>query len=187
MVGTQKIESVDLTLADLLKDFYSVPDFQREYVWQQDQVERLLMDVVDEFYDEEGRLEAGDLEYFIGSIVACHAEDGTLALIDGQQRLTTIYLVLCAIRDSLLSQGAAPMQTLLQQLAAASTDPLTGQDVDRFRLSLQYEDSAGVLDKIASGADTAGIPQSTASVRNILNAYETVREYFRTQFEDDPD
>jgi hypothetical protein len=186
MVGTQKIESVDLTLADLLKDFYSVPDFQREYVWQQDQVERLLMDVVDEFYDEEGRLEPGEREYFIGSIVACHAEDGTLALIDGQQRLTTIYLVLCAIRDSLLSQDAGRSSTLEQQLAATSADS-SGNDVHRFRLSLQYEDSAGVLDEIASGADLASIQQSTASVRNILNAYETIREYLRTQFEDDPE
>ncbi len=50
-----KIESTDLTVANLLKDFYTVPDFQREYVWQPDNVEQLLQDVLDEFFDEGGR------------------------------------------------------------------------------------------------------------------------------------
>src|SRR5437899_83764 len=95
-----KIESADLTLAEVYKDFYTVPDFQREYVWQPENVERLLQDVLDEFYDEDGRLVGNDDEYFLGSIVACPGEkNGTLTLIDGQQRLTTIYLVLCCIRD----------------------------------------------------------------------------------------
>jgi uncharacterized protein with ParB-like and HNH nuclease domain len=52
-----RIESNDLNLADLFKDFYAVPDFQREYVWEPEHVERLLQDVYDEFYDEQGRLQ----------------------------------------------------------------------------------------------------------------------------------
>ena len=39
-----KIESKDLSVEDLFKDFYTVPDFQREYVWEREQVERLLQD-----------------------------------------------------------------------------------------------------------------------------------------------
>ena len=50
-----KVESNDLSIADILKDFFSVPDFQREYVWEREHVEKLLEDVFDEFYDEEGR------------------------------------------------------------------------------------------------------------------------------------
>jgi hypothetical protein len=37
-----KIESSDLSLSDLYKDFYAVPDFQREYVWETENVEKLL-------------------------------------------------------------------------------------------------------------------------------------------------
>jgi len=40
--ATPKIESQDLSVGELFKDFYSVPDFQREYVWQREQVEKLL-------------------------------------------------------------------------------------------------------------------------------------------------
>lgn len=77
-----KIESQDLTVGALFKDFYSVPDFQREYVWQREQVEKLLQDLYDEFYDESGNVIPGP-EYFLGSIVVCKAEDGTFQLIDG--------------------------------------------------------------------------------------------------------
>lgn len=38
----QRIESSDLNLADLFKDFYAVSDFRREYVWAPKNVERLL-------------------------------------------------------------------------------------------------------------------------------------------------
>ena len=42
-----KIESLDLSIESLYKDFYTVPDFQREYVWQREQVEKLLQDAHD--------------------------------------------------------------------------------------------------------------------------------------------
>jgi hypothetical protein len=39
-----KIESKDLSIEDLYKDFYTVPDFQREFIWEREQVEKLLRD-----------------------------------------------------------------------------------------------------------------------------------------------
>ena len=81
-----------------------MPDFQREYVWETEHVEKLLQDVQDEFYDEDNRL-TPDREYFIGSIVACKDTAGVYQLIDGQQRMTTIFLVVCAIRGQLAELG----------------------------------------------------------------------------------
>lgn len=180
-----KIESQDLSVASLFKDFYSVPDFQREYVWQREQVERLLQDLYDEFYDEEGRILSGP-EYFLGSIVSCKVEDGTFALIDGQQRITTLYLILCVIRDMLKSANAAPSKVLDSQISDAATDPRTYEEIVRFRVSLQYEDSEGVLDKIASGSvPLSEIPETTASVRNILSACRESREFLATNLEAD--
>ena len=88
-----KIESNDLAIDTLFKDFYAVPDFQREYVWDHEHVDKLLQDVLDEFYNEDGR-QVGEREYFLGSIVVCQDDAGIFQLIDGQQRMTTIYLVL---------------------------------------------------------------------------------------------
>ena len=73
-----KIESNDLAISEIFKDFYAVPDFQREYVWEREHVEKLLEDVLDEFYDEDNRLIEGP-EYFLGSIVACRDHEGHLS------------------------------------------------------------------------------------------------------------
>ncbi|MCD6327067.1 DUF262 domain-containing protein [bacterium] len=169
-----KIESRDLSVGDLFKDFFSVPDFQREYVWQQEQVERLLQDVYDEFYDEAGNIIPG-AEYFLGSVVACQAPDGTYQLIDGQQRMTTLYLVLCAIRDALDRICKKQNKVLNAMISDAAIDPRTFEVVERYRITLQYEDSEGVLERIAAGAcPVDDIPDTTASVRNIKSAYQSV-------------
>jgi hypothetical protein len=184
--NTPKIESQDMGVGELFKDFYSVPDFQREYVWQREQVERLLQDLYEEFYDEEGRILSGP-EYFLGSIVACKSEDGTFQLIDGQQRITTLYLTLCMVRDVLRESGTPPSKVLDSQIAAAALDPRTYEEIERFRVTLQYQDSEGVLDKIASGNTLLdAIPEKTASVRNILSACRDIREFIAVNLDTDP-
>ncbi len=183
---TPRIESQDLSVGTLFKDFYSVPDFQREYVWEREQVERLLQDLYDVFYDEDGRILSGP-EYFLGSVVSCKGDDGTYQLIDGQQRMTTLYLILCVIRDMLEKSGAASSKVLDSQIADAATDPRTYEEVERFRVTLQYEDSEGVLDKIAAGGTSLkAIPGKTSSVRNILSAYQDILEFLTTNLDTDP-
>lgn len=186
MAEAPRIESSDLSLSDVFKDFYSVPDFQREYVWEQENVQRLLQDVLDEFQEEGGRLST-DGEYFIGSIVACKDDEGTFQLIDGQQRMTTGYLVLCVIRDYLRVLKAEPSETLKMQIAAPSMDPRTGKDVFRHRVTLQYEDSRDVLETIADGkVPVDAIPESTESVRHVLEAYEAIWEFLDANFTKEP-
>jgi len=177
---TLKIESQDFNVSELFKDFYSVPDFQREYVWQREQVEKLLQDIYNEFYDGESRI-LQDPEYFLGSIVACKGDDGTYQLIDGQQRMTTLYLLLCVLRDTFKEIGVERSKVLESQIADAATDPRTYIEVERYRVTLQYEDSAGVLEKVAGG-DTklADISETTVSVKNILAAYRNIREFLVT-------
>ncbi len=173
-----KIESKDLSIEDLYKDFYTVPDFQREFVWEREQVEKLLQDVLDEFFDEDGRLIKGP-EYFLGSIVVCRDDDGMLSLIDGQQRMTTIFLILCAIRDLLIEAGETPSDTLKRQIAASSINDV-GDEVFRHRLDLQYEDSKGVLKKVVE--DPAGLDEvtdTTKSVVRIRSTYHDIIEFLR--------
>ena len=71
-----EIESNDLAISQIFKDFYAVADFQREYVSECEHVEKLLEDMLDEFYDEDNRLVEGP-EYFLGSIVAFRDHEGT--------------------------------------------------------------------------------------------------------------
>jgi len=180
-----KIESQDLSIESLYKDFYTVPDFQREYVWQREQVEKLLQDVYDEFYDEEGQLVKGP-EYFLGSIVVCKGDGGTFQLIDGQQRMTTIYLVLCGIRDLLVEMSEAPNDTLKAQIASAATDD-DGEEKFRHRLVLQYEDSKGILEQIVKKPGQLNdILDNTTSVERIRTAYQDIKEFLGVNCDTSP-
>ncbi|HEY2806593.1 MAG TPA: DUF262 domain-containing protein [Gemmatimonadales bacterium] len=180
-MSEQRIQSQDISVADVFQSFYVVPDYQREYVWEEAEVEQLLNDI----YGELGGAEGGKApEYFIGSIVVCPQEKGLLELIDGQQRMTTLFLTLCAIRDHAKALKKAPPGSLGSQIAATSTDE-SGQDVDRYRLDLQYEDSGDILQRIAQGTPTPKKGPGTLSVVNILKAYEVVRRFLKVSFGED--
>lgn len=185
--NTFKIESNDLTISQILKDFYTVPDFQREYVWERTQVEKLLQDILDEFYDEDGKIIEGP-EYFLGSVVVCKDKaDSIFQLIDGQQRLTTIYLILCAARDALKLAGDEPTRVLLGQISDVYSDTKTGEDVERQRLTLQYEDSDGILEKIVTARQAIdSLPEIKRSVKKILAAYRDIRDFYRVNLQNDP-
>ncbi|MCG3183274.1 MAG: hypothetical protein ICCCNLDF_01360 [Planctomycetes bacterium] len=178
-MSQQTIRSDDFSIATVLQSFYTVPDYQREYVWEREQVEQLLSDINDE--REDGG--AGP-EYFIGSIVVCAGPGGVLELIDGQQRMTTLYVALCAIRDRLKELGLDPPGALAKQVFDVSTDE-SGEDVQRYRLDLQYEDSGDVLERIAKGEARADLKAETRSTQNIMQAYDAALAYLHSTFEDD--
>lgn len=177
-----RIESSDLSIADVFRDFYLVPDFQREFVWQPENVEQLLQDTSDVLLTED-QSPNEDHEYFIGSVVVCPQDDGRFQVIDGQQRLTTCYLVECVVRDLITESGEQPPTSLAQLIAASMMGP-DGNDVNRYRLELQYEDSRGVLEKIGDLGDTHidEIEPVTTSVKNLINAYRTIREFMVAKF-----
>lgn len=79
------------SLREILKaHFFFIPRFQRPYSWTRENVEELWEDSIQEA--------SGD--YFIGSMVVYKQAEDTRAVIDGQQRLTTLMMMLCALRDA---------------------------------------------------------------------------------------
>ena len=69
---------------------YEVPIYQRNYAWEDDEISALIQDVYDAFIQRKNT-------YFIGTLVSYHKGDQVYEVIDGQQRLTTINLVLSAL------------------------------------------------------------------------------------------
>src|SRR5690606_8324886 len=125
-VELQGIKSTDLSVGDLLKDFYVVPDYQREYIWTVEDVEFLLHDV----YDAQSTSDS-DEAYFIGTIVTnFNSEPAVYELVDGQQRVTTLYVALIAIRDFLKEIGTS-IEKISDQLHDNAVDRL-GQETPRY-------------------------------------------------------
>ena len=176
----QTIHSQDIKVADVFQAFYVVPDYQREYVWETEQIEQLLNDINAEFGSDPSEAP----EYFIGSIVVCPGNNGVFELIDGQQRMTTLFLTLCTIRDRMKELGKQPPGALGPQIAATSTDA-TGSDHFRYRLDLQYEDSGDIVVRIAEGTLDEAENKSTRSIANIRNAYKVTLDFLRREFGED--
>ncbi|MDZ4866051.1 MAG: DUF262 domain-containing protein [Alphaproteobacteria bacterium] len=186
----KKIDPQDKSLKTLFQDFYRVPDYQREFVWGEtdpqgeggEEVDQFLNDIHIEF---QNATKEDAPEYFIGTIVVCRANDEVFDLIDGQQRTTTAYITLCAIRDALQEFQTAVPDELPGQIAASSTD-WRGNTKHRLRLDLQYEDAGDILELYATGNAARAPQDGTRSIRNLHNAYSTVREFLRTTLGGDP-
>ena len=165
------VQSRDLTVGQILNDFYVVPEYQREYVWGKKEVGQMLTDIHDEFdSDIDPKKRA---EYFIGSFIVCKRGDGTYELIDGQQRLTTIALLICALRDVLkiLVNDHNTDEDFNKCLRDRQIQP-DGKYKNRVRIDLQYEDSGDVLKRYIDRHDTHNISLTTTSIRNMVNAYQ---------------
>ncbi len=78
---------------------FLIPEYQRPYAWTADQVDTLLDDLM-EYTDSIEDPDNPDSEYFLGSIVT-YRNGKEREVIDGQQRLTTLFLLLRALYKKL--------------------------------------------------------------------------------------
>ncbi len=159
-----------------LKDYsFIVPDYQREYVWKpDDQVEQFLIDIDNEFNPNVKEQKS----YFIGSIIIVD-NNGKHDVIDGQQRLTTIVLALCAFRDLLkpLKKGSEDIgEEYLKSIEGLlySFDLKTKKST--YRLELQYEESKGYLNRLINGNEFT--EDKSPSVIKMELAYNRMKSHF---------
>lgn len=167
---THTLTAKEQTLAKIFSDDYvfTIPGYQRPYAWGRDQAQELLDDLL-------GAMKAAPevlseaAPYFLGSIVLIKAEalaDATV--VDGQQRLTTLTLLLSAIRASVENSAVQSGITkrIYEQGDVVSAVParyrlsLRERDRDFFRQHVQHED---------------GLPKLVALTTNLPDAQSRIR------------
>ena len=110
---------------------YEVPDFQRRYVWKQDEQWEPLWDDVADL--AQSLMEGGAEAHFLGAVVLQPAQFGTgeterRIVVDGQQRLTTLQLLIDAVQEVLATRGhSGPAM----RLSALVENPEAYQDGDK--------------------------------------------------------
>lgn len=138
------------TLAEIFSAHYlfTIPGYQRPYSWGRDQAQELLDDLLSALKSAPATLSEA-APYFLGSIVLIKAEgvpDATV--VDGQQRLTTLTLLLSAIRASVTDADLQKDITgciyekgsLVRALPARYRLVLRERDREFFRDHVQHED-----------------------------------------------
>lgn len=105
-------------------DAYKIPIYQRNYSWKAEEIEQLLSDINDAFRKTHKPQTEEKNCYFLGNIIVTEQEKGShidYEVIDGQQRLTTLYLLL-----SFLSPGKINLQNaLIYQSRPRATEALS--------------------------------------------------------------
>lgn len=167
-IGDDFLQAGETTLNKLLNTSrqFIVPIFQRNYSWQKSQYEQLWFDILraSKFKEKQN--------HFIGSIV--YIDMGTpagrpqqLLLIDGQQHLTTISILLCAIKDYVQKFN---LETKLINLAKIKNQFLYNSDEideDRYKLLLNVQDKETYIKLIDNTIFTVNKPAT-----NIIKCYE---------------
>jgi uncharacterized protein with ParB-like and HNH nuclease domain len=118
---------------------FTIPSVQRPYSWTTDQAGELLDDLL-EFIEHHGitekNIEQIPEPYFLGSIVLVKGEKPEAEVLDGQQRLTTLTILLSALRSYLPEEYAKEIDELIVQRGSRIR-----KIEDTYRLRLRKKDN----------------------------------------------
>lgn len=168
-----RIDGNARTIRQLLANTkYKLDYYQREYSWQTKHVTELLDDLSKKFLES---FTKGDTladvssynHYFLGSIIISHSpEDGQRYIVDGQQRITTLTLILIKLYRS-LAEGSLKNQ--IEQLIYSLSGGTEG-------FNLEVSDWRNVMTALYEGKpyDENG---DSESIRNIVLRYSDVEDY----------
>lgn len=143
-------------MSSLLKGgFYRIPRFQRPYSWDRENIEDFWNDIIVN----------SDGDYFIGSMVVYRpANSDTSFVVDGQQRLTTVVMILAALRNAFKAAG-------LDDLAAGVQAMVERKDINNQRqYTLQTESSYPYFQEHIQSSDAPEVDPNTGDEEAALKS-----------------
>ena len=181
---TKKISGAEYPLAKIFSsDFdYSIPSYQRPYAWTEVQAGELFADLHDFFTKEK------DETYFLGSIVLIKQEGNPRSeVIDGQQRLTTLTILLAVLTAQFTGELRADFENYIREPGRASQGlkpkpRLALRERDR-QFFANYVQGLRIDELIA--LDAAQLDNE--SQRNIRRNAEVMRQRLTAAYGDDTD
>ncbi len=167
----KKIEGSPKSLKQLLQNTkYSIHYYQREYMWQRKHIEELIDDLTSEFLDYyvpgDDRKDVQDYgAYFMGSIVLAGREN---AIIDGQQRFSSLTLLLMYLNNRLRSLGQN--YSMIEQM-------IFSEAYGTKSFNINVEDRADCMNAIFNDQpfDTTNVGES---VKNLYGRYTDIIDVF---------
>ena len=185
---TDKVKAKEHYIKDLLNDkfLFDIPDYQRAYSWNKDNLKQLIDDIMDSIgLNKENNNVFEEYEpYFIGSIVLCSKEykddgSGLYDVIDGQQRLTSIIILIATIRDltkneaykNILSSLIYQKPNELMGIKESIRVRVRGKEAEFFKKYVLTDGGTDLVNEI----DEKEISEAK---QNMLNAIRTFKEVF---------
>lgn len=175
-MNTQLFDKDQLNIKEIFNNFYEVPDYQREYVWRKANVLALLNDIYSAFK------ESNQNAYFIGTtVVATNLKESSLEVIDGQQRLTTLFILLSIFTQKV---EKAQQQKFLNDLIKKENWDSFGDLSFRYHLNLNYANAQKFLEIINTQPNNLIKQLHTDygnrlpdTIKNLYNAYQQINDF----------
>lgn len=194
-MGKGKIETNKMAIKEVFNNcWFEIPNYQRQYVWGVDNVDKLLEDIKDHCERNKNKGENEDKEeYFLGSLVLLKKTSPDIKefqVLDGQQRLTTLLLLLCVIRDLSNDDKAYKRHKYIKE----ESNPDEGINDEKERITFKIRDANGdfkkfcneyIFDFIKDRESREGKYKKISdyknsnniSIKNMSNALERIKEF----------
>jgi uncharacterized protein with ParB-like and HNH nuclease domain len=157
---------------------YAIDYYQREYKWGQKQVQELVVDLTQNFLDDyEVGQERSAVEnyghYFLGSIITSN-KNGKKFIIDGQQRLTTLTLLLIYLNNK---QSDRTDKVLI-------TEMIFSEKFGKKSFNLEVDERVPCMEALFN-QQTMEVNGQPESVNNILLRYADIESMFPDEIEEE--
>ena len=185
-MNSGKIEAEKLTLGKIFGEefWFTIPNYQRPYVWQKDHVNELLDDLYFAFENK------SQSDYFLGSLVLKRKEERNYEVLDGQQRLTSFCIILSCLRDmtedldikedihKLLFERGNKLKKIESRCKLVTEIRKEAQDfIEKFIIEKKGSDQQKELKTLVGDNDI--------SISNMSNAILVTRDFLKAKSERD--
>ncbi|MFZ7188154.1 DUF262 domain-containing protein, partial [Avibacterium avium] len=143
--------------------FYQMPIYQRPYSWDKDRVEQLWADIF-EAYENHKENSNQDNNYFLGSLVVVKNKNGAYDVVDGQQRITTLTILFCVLRDLNLPDIKEHSKKIQNSIANLVNDKV------RLKLTTQLNNQTIFEETVLNGIDFEKIDKNKKDNRFLQTA-----------------
>jgi Protein of unknown function DUF262/Protein of unknown function (DUF1524) len=170
-----KIQCIDRDVRQVLESgVYIVPRFQRPFSWDRSNIEEFWNDATSDVKND----------YFIGAFVTYNISSSVYGVVDGQQRLTTITIALCAIRDKYQEIGEAAAAKGVHRLI--ETRDLNNESQFVLGTESSYPFLQAKIQSFNKEDDDIDVGEEEIALED---AYNTIEWYIATGIDDvsDPD
>lgn len=144
-MGTKKVEELLVSKSMPLGMQFYVPNYQRGYRWKESQVQQLLNDIKEFDYEKNNEKKF----YCLQPLVVTEDKENGWVVIDGQQRLTTLFIILTCIEKMLYKEKAQlyqmnyqnkpQMHDWLEELGDVNNDvQINSDDIDAYHITNAY-------------------------------------------------
>ncbi|MGL5615307.1 MAG: DUF262 domain-containing protein [Sarcina sp.] len=186
---TENIKAKEYYIKDLLspKFVFEIPDYQRAYSWTKENLKQLVDDIELSIALNKGKELENSEPYFIGSIVLCSKEYkddgfGRYDVIDGQQRLTSIIMLIATIRDMLSNED---YKKVLGSLIYQKANELVGIK-ENIRVKVRGKESDFFKDYVLTEGGTNLVEslnedELSEAKKNMITAIDVFKESFKDE------